>query len=54
MVKKGKKGGKKGAKKKGAKKSGLSRDSELLQAVTNAKLWQNKLILTERQVSVFS
>lgn len=49
MGKKGKKGGKKkgGSKKGGGSK--LSRDKELLQAVTNAKLWQNKLILTERQ-----
>jgi len=55
MGKKGKKGGKKkegGKKEKGGKKKGgskLSRDDELLQAVTNAKLWQNKLVLTERQ-----
>jgi len=49
MGKKAKKGGKKkgGEKKKGGSK--LSRDQELLQAVTNAKLWQNKLVLTERQ-----
>ena len=40
---------KKGGKKK-SKKTVVNRDSELLQAVTNSKLWQNKLILTERQV----
>merc|ERR1712131_75504 len=44
-AKKGKKG-KKGAKK---AKNPVDRDSELLQAVTNSKLWQNKLLLTERQ-----
>merc|ERR1739838_311778 len=38
--------GKKGAKK---SKNPADRDSELLQAVTNSKLWQNKLLLTERQ-----
>merc|ERR1712242_116897 len=30
-------------------KNPVDRDSELLQAVTNSKLWQNKLLLTERQ-----
>ena len=53
MGKKTKKGGK--GKKKGSgakKKSLLSRDDELLQAVTNSKLWQNKLVLVERQVLI--
>ena len=45
MAKKGKKA-KKGTKK---AKTGASRDSELAQALTNSKLWQHKLILTERQ-----
>lgn len=42
---------KKGGKKKGAakKKSSLNRDDELLQAVTNSKLLQNKLVLVEKQ-----
>ena len=46
---------KKGGKKKGAakKKSSLNRDDELLQAVTNSKLWQNKLVLVEKQVFVY-
>ena len=45
MAKKTKKG-KKGSKK---SKKPVDRDAELEAAVTNAKLWQNKFLLTDRQ-----